>query len=529
MSRINISDFTGTDDRARFAAALDYMKEHPGTTLFVEPGKYLITSEKARWAQESVMKGDFGANPEPIMFNPKYEFDRGLDFSGHQGSRVEAYGATLMIDGFMEPISIRSCSDVEICGLTVDHMRKPYSKGVVFAVRTDEENNVIATVKFPDYSIPMQLESPRSRTVVYDPKLNRFNVNMRVGEIRFIEPGSAEVYVSGIGENDLGCEIYFWHTFHSRPAIFIEQAKNTVICDVTIHSAPGMGITAQQAKDILVERLRVIPSVGEHMSTNTDATHFASCRGKLRLDGCIFEGQGDDSVNVHTYYYTVKEHEGTKACLTVGAPTGTHGQVLDYPIAGDTIELTEMSTLNPIDKFCVVSCEPDFENYCCNVVLDRPLPENLDGLFLADADELPELEFVNCDARNHLARSIMIKCRRALVENCTIVDVFDNGIKIAAEAWWYEGISTDYVTVRRCRIINCGRQNKTCGGISVYMDCSDKSALSHGLVVIEDNIIECPEAEHAITVSNTHQLQMRRNCMVSAGENVVIGEGVEIL
>lgn len=30
MSRIKLSDFSGTDDRARFAAALDYMKEHSG-------------------------------------------------------------------------------------------------------------------------------------------------------------------------------------------------------------------------------------------------------------------------------------------------------------------------------------------------------------------------------------------------------------------------------------------------------------------------------------------------------------------
>ena len=143
MSRIKLSDFSGTDDRARFAAALDYMKEHSGTTLFVEPGEYTITSKRARDAQQSVMNGDFGANPEPVMFNPKYEYDRGLDFAGHCGSRVEAYGVTLMIDGFMEPISVRDCRDVEICGLTVDHVRKPYTKGIITSYRQDGDAGYI--------------------------------------------------------------------------------------------------------------------------------------------------------------------------------------------------------------------------------------------------------------------------------------------------------------------------------------------------------------------------------------------------
>ena len=523
--KIRLSDYSETDDRARFAAALAFMRAHPGTTLYVEPGVYTITTERARQAQQSVMNGDFGDNPEKIMFHPKYVYDRGLDFAGHSGSRVEAYGVTLMIDGFMEPISVRDCRNVEICGLTVDHVRKPYTKGIITAYNQVGEAGYITVA----LASPITPHTPCPRHVVYNPLTGHFDVPARLGKMCLSDSYHVVFACGAEMKNSVGSELYLWHTFHSRPAILIENAENTILRDLTVHSSPGMGITAQQAKDILIQRLSVVPSCGEHMSTNTDATHFASCRGRLRLDGCVFDGQGDDSVNVHTYYYTIDEWNDTKVTLSVKAPTGTHAQALDYPLVGDTLELTEKSTLNPVGKYRVVSVTPDFGKYCCYAELDRPLPEDAQGYFLADVDEVPEFEFVNCHARNHFARSILIKCRRALVENCVVSDVFDSAVKIAAEADWHEGISSADVTIRRCRFLNCARLTKYCGGIQVFMDCADHRALSHGLVRIEDNIIDCPQADHGIIVENTRQALVARNRVNSRCKGTVIGEGVALV
>lgn len=523
--RVCLSSFTGADDRARFAAALDYLKAKPGTTLIVEPGIYNITSERARWAQKSVMNGEFGSNPEPVMFSPGYVYDIGLDFNGHKNSTVEGYGATLMIDGFMENISIRNCSGVTVRGFTMDHKRKPYSKGIIRALRK-EGDEMIASVDFADEITP---KMPSTRSVVYSRSRERFIPDIAgVGGYRYVDEHHCEFPVHGMDESNIGDEVYIWHTFHSRPAIMVLDAVNTLIEDVTIHSHPGMGITAQHGTNITVNRLRVIPSVGEHLSTNTDATHFESCRGLLRLDGCYFDGQGDDSINVHTYYYTVEEHNGREAILSIKAPTGTHAQKLDYPLIGDRMELTEFDSLDPVDTFTVTGVICDYDSYNCRVIFDRDLPESMDGLFFSDPDELPHVEFVNCVARNHFARSILIKSRTCLIENCTVSDVFELGVKIAAEAWWHEGINSESVTVRRCRFINNGRVSSLCGGIGVYMD-TDKKEMSHGNVVIEDNIIECPNCEHGIIVDNVKRAVVRRNSIVCRGEPVEKGQVGELI
>lgn len=524
MGTVNFSSFAGADDRERFSAALKFMKDNPGTTLIVDPGVYNITTERARAAQCAVMNGEYGENPEPVMFNPAYEYDRGLDFSGHKNSTVEAYGATLMVDGFMEDVSIRDCSGVTVRGLTLDVKRKPYSKGVVTSIETAGDE---ATV-YLEFDCEITEKMPcRLRHVVYSARLGRFVPELcSINDFKYIDAHHGSGRVVGAESLSVGDEYYIWHTFHSRPAILIEEALNTLIEDVTIHAHPGMGITAQHATNITVNRLRVIPSVGEHMSTNTDATHFASCRGLLRLDGCYFEGQGDDSINVHTYYYSVKEYNGREALLEVRAPTGTHAQSLDYPAVGDRLELTEFASCDPIDTYRVVGVVTGKTD--CRVVLDRALPESMEGLFLSDPDELPHVEFVNCTARNHFARSILIKSRTCLIENCTVSDVFELGVKVAAEAWWHEGINSENVTVRRCRFVNNGRASGVCGGIGIYMD-TDVKKPSHGTVTIEDNIIECPHCAHGIVIDNVKKAIVRRNSVVCAGERVQVGKNVELI
>ena len=80
MNEIKLSQFEGADDRERFAAALSYMRERPGMTLFVEPGEYVITTPLARETMNNAITGKFGTNPEDVMFKPDFRYDRGLDF-----------------------------------------------------------------------------------------------------------------------------------------------------------------------------------------------------------------------------------------------------------------------------------------------------------------------------------------------------------------------------------------------------------------------------------------------------------------
>ena len=135
---------------------------------------------------------------------------------------------------------------------------------------------------------------------------------------------------------------------------------------------------------------------------------------------------------------------------------------------------------------------------------------------------------MNNFCRSHIARSVLVKIKDALIENNTIMDVVGTGIYIAAEAWWFEGLcTTEHIEIRRNRIVRCGRMGtaarpRGCAGICVTIDANNPTAATHKNIIIEDNIIDCPDSPHGVYVSNTANATVRRNRITSAAEPTVI-------
>ncbi|MBQ7932773.1 MAG: hypothetical protein IJ334_17415, partial [Clostridia bacterium] len=280
-----LSEFRTGDDMTAFSAAMAYLREHPGTTLIIEPGTYTLTGNLAKSAMESVMNGEWGRNPQRIMFNPKYKYDRGISFDGVKNCRVEGYGATFMVDGFMEPVSLVNCENIELCGITIDHIRKPYTRGVITSQsERDSDGNRTCEILLDQ---PITENSPFTLRYIF------FNVHMGqpipcgIVSYKVTDPTHVEAILSSKEETLTGLEFYTVHTYHSRPAILIENAENITLTDVTIHSQPGMGVVGNRSANITMRRLNVIPSVGHHYSTNTDATHYTSIKGTLRYENCV--------------------------------------------------------------------------------------------------------------------------------------------------------------------------------------------------------------------------------------------------
>ncbi len=517
-------EFLTDDHTESFARAMEYLRNHPYTTLVVEPGEYVITTPLAREAQRAVMAGEYGENPQRVMFNPNYEYSRGIDFYGQTGTVVEAYGVALTVDGFMEPISLRDCAEVELRGLAIDHKRKPYSRAVVIeAGETADDGTRECVLEFDEECLINKGTPLKLRSLFFDPSSYE-NIYARINSYEYID----ERHIKASVENASRIiprvtEYYTVHSYHSRSAILIERASDIKLTNVTIHSQPGMGVVGNRSHNVTLSGLKVVPSLGHHMSTNTDATHFTSMTGLLRLENCTFEGQGDDFVNVHAYYHDIIERVSPCECyMQEKTPDGTHAQSLDYPDVGDCLELTDRQNMKLVDTFTVLECEPLPGEWKCRVVLDRPLPDNTDGLVLADVTRLPKLEVVGCHARTHFARSILIKTRDVLIEDNHFFDVQGSAVHVAPEAWWYEGVSPENITIRGNRIVKCCYRWEGKGAITVMADTADPTVKCMKNVVIEDNIIDCPTTDYGIFVRNVDGVTLRRNHVISRRDNVKI-------
>ncbi len=505
--KVYLRQFKREDDTATFAAAMAYLRENPFTTLVVEPGTYTITTPLAREAQQKVMSGEWGRNPQHVMFKPDYVYSKGIDFASQTGTRFEAYGATFMIDGFMEPVSVTDCRDVELCGFTIDHVRKPYTRGVVTELgEADAEGCVEALITLDQ---PVEKLSPHIiKFKIVNPK-SHLNMPCDLVDYRveYVDEYHYRGKFTNAPEMFLGVEVYCGHTLHSRPAVYIGNSVNTKVTDVTVHSQPGMGFCGNRNHNITLSRVNVVPSIGHHFSTNTDATHFTSTTGLIRLEYCTFDGQGDDFANIHSYYHAIVEREADNICyMQEKTPDGTHDQTLDYPDVGDTLELSDRETMVTVDKYKVLDCTPMPEKWMCRVILDHALPENTEAYCLADVTRIPKVEIVGCHARSHHARSILIKTRDVLIENNTFENVVGPGIFIAPEASWWEGVSPEDVIIRRNRIIDCGRK-WGCG--MMIMGGTTGQAMKN--IIIEDNVVDCPNTKFGILVANTAGVKIARN------------------
>lgn len=521
INTIYLSEFHGADTLETISLAMQYLKEHPGTTLIIEPGVYTITSDLARWTRKSVLDGDFGSNPQSIIFTPKFQYTRGMDFEGQKGSRVLAYGATLMVDGFMEPISLNHCENVELCGITIDHTRKPYSHGTITSIAYSEGEDMNVSVTMGE-AFPITPGTPmKLRSRFYDAKKDQFFNPGGIRRWEYIDPHHMRLFMAKCDDIKVGMEYCCIHTYHYRPAILIENAKNISLTDVTIHSQPGMGIVGNRSEDVIIRRLAVVPSVGEHWSTNTDATHFTSMKGILRLENCVSEAHGDDFTNVHAYYQDIVKREAPNVCyMQEHTPDGTHAQSLDYPDVGDTLELTCRDSLQVKDKFIVTDCVPMPDEWMCKVTLDHPMPDDTDGLMLADVTRLPRLEVVGCTITSHFARSVLIKTRNVLIERNFFKNALGMAIEVAAEAGWYEGVGPADVVIRNNRIVNCGCREAA--GVVVKADAPNAVGQSVYRITIEDNVIDVPFAARAIFVRNTDGVTIARNHCVCTETPIVI-------
>lgn len=511
-------------DQKTIRSVMDEAKKNPDSTIILPPKTYLLTSDIARKTMKDVISGKYGENPEPTIFRADFPYTIGLDFSGHIGTTFEAYGSIFMVDGFMEPIAVRNSKNITLKGFAIDHIRKPYSKGIIekYEVSDSKARSGYILVRFGD-SYPVDEHTIMPRYCVYDYHTHRFQLDMWMTKREYLGNQLFCFHMIRMPEDSLvGQEFYIWHSYHSRPAILLDESINTTLKDVTIHSQPGMGIVAHHCDDILLERLHVIPSHNENMSTNTDATHFVSCKGNLIFRDCEFQGHGDDAVNIHTFYHDVTILKDNRIQGRVTVPT--HSLKIDYPDIGDEMQFVDKCTLEPKGNRKIRKLEKTKDYYIA--ALDSPLPKDAEkDCYLANLTRSPNVLFNNCTFKNHWARSILLKCRNVKIQNCFFNGSVIQAIHIAPEAAWHEGIACENIIIENNRFIDCGiTGHSAVGGIKIEVSAPNPKGQLQKHFKIENNCFDLPHTEYAISISNAEDVILKGNRYLNCKNHITLND-----
>lgn len=510
MKKVYLSSFFGECDREVFALAIDYLRKNPDTVLSVEPRVYNITTDRAREAQNKVMTGEYTSYPQDIMFSPDYVYDIGIDLRALRNCKIEAEGAVLLIDGFMEPLCVAESENVEVSGFTILHKRKPYSKGRV--VSAELSDGVYKSLIEFDDDCPVCENSPFSLRVLYYDTENEEPLLSDFQRVEFIDSHHIISYDKSCKEIKAGTEYYTCHTYHSRPAVMIENSKNITLENITVHNNCGMGFLGHRCENLTLKGCKVTPVDGDRMSTNTDSSHFTCCKGELNLFDCIFEYQGDDFTNIHGYYQKIHSKIADNTYLISDfTPTGIHAQVIDYPDVGDVMELCNIKNLEPLGKYRVLESYPMYEGeWYVKIVLERPLPDEYENLRLANVTRIPRVHISGCASLDHYARGIVLKARGALIENCYFRNVRETAITAYAEPFWGEGPSPSDIVIRGCRFEDCGWIGSQVSAILTSVPVHGEAYNAVKNVTAEDNII-ITDRPHAMRFVNVCGVTVKNN------------------
>ncbi|GAO44563.1 putative glycosidase [Flavihumibacter petaseus NBRC 106054] len=499
------------NDRSGLQNAVDYCRKNRIRRLLIPPGTYKISDGRAIQLMQDVMSHKMGRNSQDIIYTPYYDYVRGIRFDRINDLEVIADGAVFMVEGWMEPVSLENCKGVTIRGLTIDYATPPHSEGLVTGA-----TEMYFDIRFND-AFFVKDSLVMNRIMFWDKTRNRL-----AGETIYFPDSSRMIgtdllrvwakHPPGI----TGMMALVNHTFHFRPAVLLLESSATTLDRVTIHAQPGMGIVGHRCTGILLNGLRIVPRPGKFQSTNTDATHFTACKGTIRMDGCMFEGHGDDATNVHGYYQVVtKKLDSNLYRIQMEKAWGTHSMTLDYPDTGDTLELVSKNNLKTTEKYIVRQVDTSRVQWHADIRLDRPLPDDHQNYFLIDVTRLPRLEFVNSTVNSHLARAVLVKTRNVLIENCTFRESTGTAIHIGAEGDWREGPGSSNIIIRNNRIFRCGTgdgTNDQATAIAINVKASDISVPGvHQQIRIENNLIEGEQSQYGISVSGAKNVMICNN------------------
>lgn len=310
---------------------------------------------------------------------------------------------------------------------------------------------------------------------------HRFEVTLKPGDASRMFPGE---------------RVCIRHTMYGPVSMLFKHCDDTVISDVTLYGAPGMGIIVlPRCHNFTLDGFKVLPrpDADQLMAANCDGVHITGVTGKIVLRNCIFDGLGDDALNLHSTAATVTgiNQNTLQVHYCKKRPDGVLSA--DWCRPGDRIRIYDDERCTQTGAFTVVSYQGD------EMEITDLTGELSCGRVLQNTAFAPDLTVENCTIRNTRARGLIIQTDRAEIANNTFFGMSYSGVKAApAMKYWYEvgpanGLSIhDNVFRKCCCHVVTGPENPVVGVMRTHDNPADRDDydILHHNIRICDNLFE---------------------------------------
>lgn len=468
---------------------------------------------------------------------------------------VRGHQTTLVGNGSKTLFRFQNCGQVTVSGLDVDWDPLPFTGGRVVAAREDAIDLEI----IPPH--PVRGDSAVQSLMSFDPATcspvgvgepGYFQLTQKaftkkaqvVGENRlriFISP-KPEILRGAKGQRlpPVGSFVLALYRVRGGGAFRPFGCGTVKFENVNVYATLGMGLAMNACDRVTLDHCQVAIKPGSErwMSSTVDATHCNMVRQRVEYRDCVFDGMGDDAINVHGMYSLVHQRTDYRTLVLRGWKS-----IFDVPLLKDDFAAPAQGSLRPGDTLEFGTPEnPLVASFTAHitatnpvaikgvtlksVTLDKELPAWVQpGSIVADTAEIPECLITHCVFRHGRGCGVRLKTRQAVVENCTFDRLHSAGIWITCDAEVdHESIAARDVTVRSNLFQHLSPAiSASAGRKKIYPEVHEN------LAVVGNRIEDAPRS--ALTIRSTKGAVVRDNVVHTGAAkpiDVSLSSGVRV-
>ena len=462
---IQVTDFGATPGSLKDATAAvtrSIESAKPGDTIHFPKGEYHFYRENGHKRELFLSNSDV-VNPRHIS----------ILIENRKRLKIEGHGSRLVFHDRVMPLAVLGSQDIAFNGFTIDWGRPLMSQGTVRGFDSKGLTLEVDPKRYPYVIENGQLLftdqtwkrrpwgwmefNPQSRGVEAGTGDSGFiDANISRSPVTELKPGLLHFALQSKRGPKVGNVLIIRHGTRDHAGAFIENSKNVTLSNTDFRHTSGLGVLAQYTENLTLTKVNIAPDPNSDrlFAGHDDAFHLSNCKGKILVDGCLFDGLMDDPINVHgTCIQTTEMISNT----TVRAKF-MHDQSVGMKFAdpGDEVSFIDRGPMNPRGSRTVKSVKK-ITNELIEVEFISALPDDFKvGDALENLTWTPALTVRNSIFGKVRARGLLISTpKKVLIEN-NIFRSSGAAIFVAGDSnGWYESGAVKDVTIRRNQFIDC--------------------------------------------------------------------------
>lgn len=474
MKTLNAAEFGVLPEQEitqQLSALFDEAAKSKCEKIIFSPGTYYINSEKCRkymlYITNTVGDKEFKNNETPHLNEVPFYLN------GINNLTIEGSGAVFIIEGKVTNFAIENCENIVVRNMEIRHAHPDMHElrvvnkslfSVDYEIDKDSQYT-FENSKLYFYGTGYKCAADLCAANAHWIGLLRSETPEKIKRVSHPLFGAVRIqdlsnrrfraYYPNTMRFKKDDRFYLFDVRRQYAGIFVNKSKNIVIDAFKQRFNYSLAFVAQDSENVTIKNSYFAPekNSARKMASVADFMQVCMCRGKFSVSNSVFDGAGDDCLNVHGIHFKIIKADGNKITVRFMHPQ-SHG--FNPLRAGDEIAYINTKTMLQEGTSKIQSSELLNETDI-QLVLDKASDKGL-GYVIEDIDACPDVDFENNYLTRIITRGLLLTTRgRVRIKNNHFKSTTMSGILLSddAESWYESGMCLD-VSVENNKFEYCG-------------------------------------------------------------------------